>query len=99
MDGDPADFLYDAWGTPIAYGVCDKKIFLRSAGPDLMFAPYKDGSGGGIFDNDYEEEGGDDIVVVIARSRRKFNVNAQSTLFGAMTSSGDSSDDAATTAP
>ncbi len=79
MDGDPADFMLDAWGNPLLYGVHEKNIYLHSAGPD---GSYDDPNT--IFDNsDYGgDDGGDDIVVSVARVRRAFSASKSSSADG-----------------
>lgn len=68
MDGDPEDFMIDAWGNPVKYGVYKKTIFFHSSGADGGF----DNAANIIGCSDYKDTDGDDICVVVARTRKSF---------------------------
>ncbi len=68
MDGEPEDFMCDAWGEPFKYFAYGKTIFLQSSGPDEQFDPIEK-----VLDENYlENELGDDIFIEIARVRKPF---------------------------
>lgn len=71
MDADPADFMLDAWGNPIIYGVYKKTVYFQSAGADQEFDPVENIIGCKNYGTDALP--GDDIVVAVARVRRAFN--------------------------
>lgn len=70
MDGDPNDFMRDAWGNVFRYKAASstRSVYLWSAGPDGSFS---DGWGGGTAATDplSDSYDGDDIVMSITRVR------------------------------
>ena len=77
MDGDPEDFMSDAWGNYIIYGAWKKTIFFHSAGADGSFDPVEEIIGC----LDYQTDG-DDIVKVIARTRKALTADGSSDAVG-----------------
>ncbi|NCB40225.1 MAG: prepilin-type N-terminal cleavage/methylation domain-containing protein [Erysipelotrichia bacterium] len=65
MDGNPADFMFDAWGNQVRYEASGRNLYLWSPGADGNFSKIADAEKG-------DEEQTDDILVSVAKFREEF---------------------------
>lgn len=65
MDGNPSDFMFDAWGNQVRYEAIGRNLYLWSPGADGNFSTLAEAEKG-------DEEETDDILVSVAKFRADF---------------------------